>query len=312
MNLPARSDVGTSPQRLCAGAQTYEAAVEPREVRCDDVPTRVLRQRQILARELPPPVWRYTDDTVMALAIHETLAAHERIEQDSLAATFAVRYRTDPQRGYGRGAHDILTAIGGGVSWRDASQSAFGGTGSRGNGGAMRVAPLGAYFADDVARCIREADASAEVTHAHPDGRAGTIAVAVASSWVAARAAGVPGGDEEKLLPYVLTHTPAGSTHDRLAEGVELDRAWRQKGTPPFASEEMARTLGNGSEVLASDTVPLALFAVARGLSFEETFWLTVGALGDRDTTCAIACGIVALRDPPPPHWVAARERLEW
>ena len=44
---------------------------------------------------------------------------------------------------------------------------AFGGEGSMGNGGAMRAAPIGAYFADDLDRVAREARASAEPTHAH-------------------------------------------------------------------------------------------------------------------------------------------------
>ena len=40
----------------------------------------------------------------------------------------------------------------------------------------MRVAPLGAYFAEDVERAASEAHLSAQVTHAHPEGQAGAIA----------------------------------------------------------------------------------------------------------------------------------------
>ncbi len=47
----------------------------------------------------------------------------------------------------------------------------------------MRVAPLGAYFADDLPCLVTEARASAEITHAHPEGQAGAIAVAVAAAW---------------------------------------------------------------------------------------------------------------------------------
>jgi len=55
----------------------------------------------------------------------------------------------------------------GGAKWRDTAANAFGGQGSMGNGGAMRVAPLGAYFADDLERCATEARASSLVTHTH-------------------------------------------------------------------------------------------------------------------------------------------------
>ena len=48
----------------------------------------------------------------------------------------------------------------------------------------MRAAPVGAYFADDVEKIITESRKSAEVTHAHPEGQAGAIAVALASGWM--------------------------------------------------------------------------------------------------------------------------------
>ena len=58
----------------------------------------------------------------------------------------------------------------------------FGGSGSWGNGAAMRVAPVGAFFADAPAEAARQAALSAAVTHAHPEAVAGAIAVAVAAA----------------------------------------------------------------------------------------------------------------------------------
>src|SRR5437764_9793231 len=132
----------------------------------------------IAERAVPQPPWRYTDDTEMALAIVEVLERHGRIDQDDLARTFARRYDADPGRGYGPMAHEILEAIGAGQPWQAVAGAAFGGMGSMGNGAAMRVAPLGAYFADDPDAVVDQARASAAVTHAHPDGQAGAIAVA--------------------------------------------------------------------------------------------------------------------------------------
>src|SRR5437764_6586206 len=103
----------------------------------------------IAERAVPAPPWPYTDDTEMALALVEVLSRRGRIEQDDLAGVFARRYRANPARGYGGTAHGILAALGAGVPWQAASGSVFGGRSSMGNGGAMRVAPLGAYWADD-------------------------------------------------------------------------------------------------------------------------------------------------------------------
>ena len=69
--------------------------------------------------------------------------------------------------------------------------------------------------------------------------------------------------------------------------------------------------LGNGTGVSCQDTVPFCLWCAGTHLdSYEEALWLTVAGLGDRDTTCAIVGGIVALRSEIPTAWLAAREPL--
>ena len=68
------------------------------------------------------------------------------------------------------------------------------------------------------------------------------------------------------------------------------------------------------SSDLAPDTVPFTLWCAARHLDdFEAAMWTTVSGLGDRDTTCAIVGGIVALYVGAagiPQEWQQARESL--
>ncbi len=265
-------------------------------------PTTALEK--VRRREVPPGPWGYTDDTEMALSVLQVLEEHGRVEQDALARLFGARYRDNPHRGYGGTAHDILQAIHEGQPWRRVSAQVFGGTGSMGNGGAMRVAPLGAWFADDLERVVAEARASAEVTHFHPEGQAGAIAIAVAAAWAShwprTRAPAT------QLFEAVLAHTPPGATRRGLvkAQALALD-------TPP---PQAAEALGNGSRVISEDTVPFSVWCAARHLdNFEEALWSTVSGLGDRDTTCAIVGGLVALSAGPgaiPEAWLAAREAL--
>lgn len=253
----------------------------------------------IRARELPQRSWRYTDDTEMALSIVEVLARDGAIDQDALADAFA--RRMDMTRGYGAGAFAILTAIREGRPWREASRGAFRGRGSFGNGGAMRVAPLGAFFADDLERCADEARLSSEVTHAHPEGVAGGVAVAVATA-LAWRHRDDP-LEASAFLAQVRDLCPPGYTRDGLEQALAL---------PAAASVvDAAQALGNGSGVSAPDTVPLCMWVAARHPSrYVDGLWETVAALGDRDTTCAIVGGILAMTDPPPPEWLALREPL--
>jgi len=82
---------------------------------------------------------------------------------------------------------------------------------------------------------------------------------------------------------------------------------------PSYAVETAVSVLGNGSGIIAPDTVPYCLWCVARSLgSFEEAMWTTISGGGDMDTTCAIVGGIIAANEKcgPPAKWIARREDL--
>ncbi len=260
-----------------------------------------LVEQLIETRAMPTAPWRFTDDTVMAISIADVLFIRGTIDQDLLAELFAARYLRDPARGYGGMAHRVLARLASGENWRDVSPSVFDGAGSMGNGGAMRAAPIGGYFFDDLGRAVEEARRSAEVTHAHHEAKAGAIAVAAAAAWVAA------GGERtEDLFACVLAHTPDGETRTRIntASRLPLDCDVRTA----------VKALGNGSRVLSQDTVPFCLWSAARHLrAFEDAMWFTVSGLGDRDTTCAIVAGIIALHPATkvPTEWLGARESLD-
>lgn len=259
----------------------------------------------IEARTLPLAPWKYTDDTEMALAIVQVLEEHGRIDQNALARVFAARYRENPYRGYGETAQQILEAFRAELPWHWVSPNVFDGTGSKGNGGAMRVGPLGAYFAGDLDKVVSEARASAEVTHFHPEGQAGAIAIAVAAAWACQwRERRLP---PQQLFEAVIDHTPPGVTRGGLERARELPLE-----TSPI---DAARELGSGQRVISEDTVPFSVWCAARHLdSYEEALWSTVSGMGDRDTTCAIVGSIVALsagRESIPSAWLEARERLK-
>jgi ADP-ribosylglycohydrolase len=251
------------------------------------------------ARALPASPWKCTDDTVMAVSIVDVLHSHGTVDRDVLALHFGRRYVKDIYRGYGGTAHDILRAISLGSSWSEAARSAFDGTGSKGNGGAMRAAPVGAYFERELERAAAEAAKSAEVTHAHPEGQAGAVAVAVAAAMI--RSAQTPA----EVFAAVLAHTPSGATR----AGIERASSLNSDRSVEAAVEE----LGNGSRVLSEDTVPFCLWCVAKAFhSYEEALWTAVAGLGDRDTTCAIVGGLLSLRDATaiPEDWLRWREPL--
>lgn len=262
-------------------------------------------EKLIADRAVPRPPWKWTDDTAMALAVVEVLRQYRGIDRDALASLFARNFMRDPNRGYGPGARDILTQIHQATPWAVAAGEAFNGQGSLGNGSAMRVAPIGAYFAnqsDEVV--IDHAARSAEPTHAHPEAAAGAIAVALAAAWAARQ--GKPPTPSHQLIAFALEHTPESKVRAGLREALDV----------PLTTNlpQAARILGTGQNVSCPDTVPFCLWAAARHCDdYQEALWATVAGLGDRDTTCAIVGGIVALsagRASIPPEWLSAREPL--
>ena len=257
--------------------------------------------QRILSRELSPSPWLWSDDTAMGRSVFTCLDRHDEIVPDELAKLFADEYRREPTRGYGTMAHTVLHDLGQGTSWQDVAGGVFDGKGSYGNGAAMRVGPVGAYFCHDIEQVLEQARLSAGVTHAHPEGQAGALACAAAAAW----AAKTQELDGRAMLEWAWSHTPAGQTRSNLESALKfpLDRE----------PEQAAALLGSGQQITSQDTVGFSLWCAARHLdSLPEALWATVAGGGDMDTTCAIVGSIVVLcaHDGIPPEWLTHAEPM--
>ncbi|MFI9102811.1 ADP-ribosylglycohydrolase family protein [Streptomyces fildesensis] len=250
---------------------------------------------------LPPGVWQWTDDTEMACSVLAVLAAHGRIDQDALAMSFAEHHDFD--RGYGPAVNRMLRLIRQeGADWRELAAGLFNGQGSWGNGAAMRVAPLGAWYAGDAEQATHQAEISAYTTHQHREAVVGAMAVAAMAALVAD-----PDGpkDPSALLGAVLDLVPTSA----VKAGIR-----RARDMLDYADvATVAAVLGCGRRTSAHDTVPFALWSAARHLDdYQQAFWTTAKAGGDVDTTCAIVGGIIAARPTgqPPAEWLERTEPL--
>jgi ADP-ribosylglycohydrolase len=258
------------------------------------------------SRTLPPRPWHFTDDTNMALSIFESLRKYGEINQDELALSFALHF--DRARGYGASIRGLVARILAGQPWREVAGNTFSGQGSYGNGGAMRVAPLGAYFADDLDAVVEQARLSAEITHAHPEGIAGAIATAVAAA-LAWRVRDSAKPSRPEFIGQVLSYLPESEVTSGIRRARDI--------LSDTSTQHAAAMLGNGSRISAQDTVPFVLWSAAEYLdNYEEAIWQTASAGGDVDTTCAMVGGIVAMNtgvEGIPPQWIESREPLpEW
>lgn len=265
----------------------------------DQLPRRLETTAGYIAnRQLPPPPWRWTDDSNMAFSIFENLRQFVEIRQDALAQSFATHY--DIARGYGASMHRRLGRIRDGEYWKHVNQTEP--FQSYGNGGAMRVAPVGAYFADNLTKVVDQAQKSAEVTHSHPEGIAGAVAIAVAAAYAWQTKSNLP--TRNAFLEVVHQYTPDSEVREKIRHAIAFDE--------DVSVRFVAETLGNGKMITAQDTVPFTLWCAAGNLNnYEEALWTTISESGDPDTNCAIVGGIVAMSaaiETIPQAWRESRE----
>lgn len=108
---------------------------------------------------------RYTDDSAMTIILAKNLV--EGFSQEKLAAEFAKEYFRDPDRCYGGHVVDVFEKLKK-SNYTDPTVPAreqFGGSGSFGNGGAMRIAPIALYAFNNIEEMVKLTKDSTEVTH---------------------------------------------------------------------------------------------------------------------------------------------------
>jgi poly(ADP-ribose) glycohydrolase ARH3 len=225
----------------------------------------------------------YTDDTAMAIGLAESIKKLGRIDQKDLGNAFRHNYIREPWRGYAPGPPALFALVErSGMSYPEAARSLFGGSGSLGNGAAMRIVPVGLFFYNSV-RLYENACASAEVTHAHPVGMDGAAVQAMAI----AQAVPLDPQGTFPLEPFIRELIEFARTPE-IREKMILVKTLLAEDTPP---DICAVRLGRS--VAVHESMPFAIYSFLRNpRSFVECLFCAVLHGGDRDTLGAMAGAI--------------------
>ena len=128
----------------------------------------------------------YTDDTAMARQVADSIVAMRSVDPKNLAQRFVNEYFKEPKRGYGASVAEVFKKLKKSDCehpFQPASEQ-FNGSGSYGNGAAMRVHPVGIYcYQKSNDTIIEEVTKSAKVTHSHADAINGAVLQAACVSW---------------------------------------------------------------------------------------------------------------------------------
>jgi poly(ADP-ribose) glycohydrolase ARH3 len=270
--------------------------------------TSIVRRYGEIREMLPERLGRgtYTDDTQMMIALAESMVRCQQVDGEDIANMY-VKF-CDPRRGYGGGALRALRRIHNGVSWRESGIGDFPG-GSFGNGGAMRIAPIGVVYGSGEVEKLREVvEAAVYCTHTHPLGIDGAVCQA--------RAIGIV-DQFNSVSEYFSTNTVLKSIHDVICTKefhTALNQVDKLLQEIDVSVEQVLSCLGNG--IAALEAVPAALYAfLSHAQSFEDAVVYAVGLGGDTDTIGAMTgalSGAYLGVSQIPARWLEALEDGEY
>ncbi|MGB9627723.1 MAG: ADP-ribosylglycohydrolase family protein [Thermodesulfobacteriota bacterium] len=225
----------------------------------------------------------YTDDTAMAIGLAESILEKRGVDQPHLGDTFCRNFYQEPWRGYASGPPTIFSLVKNlRLSYVEAARNLFGGTGSMGNGAAMRIVPVGLFFHHSE-NLYEIACASAQVTHAHPVGMDGAAVQAWAIANVVER-------DPEKEFPlesFIKGLISFSRTEEIRSKMEQVRELILREVSPRVAADCLGRS------VAVDESLPFAIYSFLRyPKSFEDCLFCAILNGGDRDTLGAMACGI--------------------
>ncbi|XP_028416291.1 ADP-ribose glycohydrolase ARH3-like isoform X1 [Dendronephthya gigantea] len=133
-------------------------------------------------REMDKPRFKFTDDSAMMMALCRSLLSEKTLNIKKLAREYTETFYREPYRGYGGGVRSVFRRLRD-ETFKDVTLPAreqFDGSGSYGNGAAMRVAPIALFNHDNLEELKKNSAQNALVTHAHAHGINGAVLQAMA------------------------------------------------------------------------------------------------------------------------------------
>jgi ADP-ribosylglycohydrolase len=224
---------------------------------------------------LPIPLGpgQWTDDTQMTLDIARSLVRRARVDPEDIAAEFIRDHWGEGIRFSGFTVKYSLQRLKRGLSWQ---QSGLDDEMTAGNGGAMRIAPVGLLDCLHIERLAEDARLATIITHRHPEAVAGAQAVAFMVAQAAA------GGLEP---PTLFPETAAFIGPCRVAENLQRAQELWAQGTETTRALSILGTTG-----YVVHTVAAAAYCFLKSPDdFERAVIDAVMGGNDADTTAAIA-----------------------
>jgi ADP-ribosylglycohydrolase len=237
----------------------------------------------------PPAGWtgQYTDDSQLARELLESLVVKSGFDPEDYSFRIAAIF--DESRIVGQGLATAVAAqrLSSGIHWKQAGEPSP----SAGNGTAMRVAPIGLYYWNDLEQLSETAHLQGWITHQDCRCSAGSVAIASTISFLLSRQT----FNTADCVDFIAT--AARPYHTEFAELLRQLKEWIK-----FPPEEAIEYIGPAGRALdfredgwpgiSPFVVPSVLWSLYAFLRHPDDYWraihVAIGAGGDVDTTAAM------------------------
>lgn len=211
---------------------------------------------------------QYSDDTQMSLMVAESLIDNQGFNPDDLSKRYVDWMVSGRARGWGKTTLFAIQNLINGKHWSESGIA-----GSEGNGTAMRAAPFGVYFRNDIRSLVEIVKIDSAITHASPEAEAGAIAIATAAAYAV-------NDDTDNLLEKIWKLLPDSKVKNTIYSLTSLINS------PYILPAQALSILGTKANV--KETVPSALYCFVKYDNYQEAIVTAIKAGGDTDTTAAI------------------------
>jgi len=249
-------------------------------------------------------VYEYTDDTAMARQVAESIIAKQNVDPKDMAQRFVKEYHQHPRRGYGAAVGEVFAKLKKTdcVEPFKPGSEQFNGSGSYGNGAAMRVGPIGLFSSLESDNIVQNVTKSAKITHAHPDAINGAVLQAASVMWALES---IHPKDISKKLIELSMKIEKITTDDETTSGYteKMTNIEKYLNNQMFDHDKLIEL---GNDVSALNSVPAAIFSflataqtnyVPPGCEFtenpfERSLALAMSFGGDTDTIMSMTGAI--------------------
>ena len=254
-------------------------------------------------------ILKYTDDTHMAIGTAESLINCGSVKKQHMLERYIANYTLDPWRGYGKGATYLFAMVNDmSIPYKKAmkkiNKAYFNGIGSYGNGGAMRINPVGLFFYDkNIYKCAK---AVTTLTHSNPIGIDGSAVLAKAVSMAVKLDLDKP-FDKEDFINELIKFSHVKEIKNKM---INVKTLLMGKSS----SLEVAQILGQTTSV--HESMPMAIYSFLKHPnSFKDCLFTSILNGGDADTVGAMACGLSGAYlgiNAIPQEWILKLENHEY